>query len=109
MNKNHQMSNKIDTLIIRKDFKEDKKIDINIIKEEDGILINIHGIWNHKIIIPQDVIIDQHLLQIGEDSTIIHGIKINKIMHQPDTKDYDQKELILNGWIIINGMKKPGT
>ena len=89
--KNHQMWNHIDTLISRKDFKEYKNIDINITKEEDGILINIHGIWHHKTIIQQDIIIDQHLLQIGEASTMIHGIKGKKIMQQPNIKDYNQK------------------
>jgi hypothetical protein len=66
MKKNRQMLNHIETLIIRKDFKEEKKINIDIIKEEDGIIINIHGIWYHKTIIQQDIIIDRHLLQIGE-------------------------------------------
>jgi hypothetical protein len=33
-----------------KDFKEEKKIDIRIIKEEDGIRINIHGTMYHKMI-----------------------------------------------------------
>jgi hypothetical protein len=74
------MSNHIDTLIIRKYFKEDKKINIDIIIEEDGIIINIHGILHHKTIIQQDIIIDQHLLQIGEASTKIHGIKGKKSM-----------------------------
>jgi hypothetical protein len=60
-------------------------------------------------IIQQDIIIDQHLLQIGEGLTTIHGIKGNKIMQQPNTKDYVQKELILDGWIIINGRKKERT
>jgi hypothetical protein len=55
-----------------KDFKEDKKININIIKEEDEILVNIHGTRHHKTIIQQVIIIDQ---QIGEASTMIHGIK----------------------------------
>jgi hypothetical protein len=58
MKKKNRMSNHIDTLIIRKDFKEDKRINIKIIKEEDGIIINIHGIWHHKTIIQQDIIID---------------------------------------------------
>jgi hypothetical protein len=35
-------------LITRKYFKEDKKVDINIIKEEYGILVNIHGTRNQK-------------------------------------------------------------
>jgi hypothetical protein len=47
--------------------------------------------WNkhHKTIIQQDIIIDQQLLQIGEASTTIHGIKGKKIMQQLATKDYD--------------------
>jgi len=81
----------INTLITRKHVKEDKKTDINIIKEEDGILIYIHGIWHNKTIIQQDIIIGQHLLQIGEAPTMIHGIKGKKIMQQLDTKDYDWK------------------
>jgi hypothetical protein len=91
MNKNCQMSNHIDTLIIIKDFKEDKKINIDIVKEEYGIIINIHGLWNHKTIIQKDIIINQHLLQIGEASKTIHRIKGKKIMQQPNTKNYDQK------------------
>jgi hypothetical protein len=39
----------------------------------------------------------------------MHGIKGKKIMQHLATKDYDQKELILNGWIIINGKKKEVT
>jgi hypothetical protein len=58
----------------------EKKIDINIIKEKYGILFNIHGIWHHKNIILEDIIIDQHLIQIGDNSTMIHGIKGKKIM-----------------------------
>jgi hypothetical protein len=80
MKKKRQILNHIDTLIIWKVFKEDKEININIIKEEYGIIINIHGIWHQKTIIQQDIIIDQHLLQIGEASTTIHGIKGKKIM-----------------------------
>jgi hypothetical protein len=38
----------------------------------------------------------------------IHGIKGKKSMQQLATKDYDRKELILDGWIIINGNKKEG-
>jgi hypothetical protein len=38
-----------------------------------------------------------------------HGIKGNKIMQQLANKDYDRKEFILDGWIIINGKKKEGT
>jgi hypothetical protein len=90
-------------------FKEDKNINIKIIKEEYGIIINIHGIWHHETIIQQNSIMDQHLLQIGEASTTIHGIKGRKIIQQPNTKDYDRKELILDGWIIINGRNKEGT
>jgi hypothetical protein len=89
MNKNCKISNQIDTLIIMKYFKEDKKINIDIIKKEDGIIINIHGIWHQKTIIQQDIIIDKHLLQIGEASTTIHGIKGKRIMQQLDTKDYN--------------------
>jgi hypothetical protein len=89
MKKNRQMRNHIDTLIIIKYFKEDKNINISIIKEEDGILINIHGIWHEKTIIQQDIIVYQHLLQIGEASTTIHIIKGKKIMQQLATKDYE--------------------
>jgi hypothetical protein len=64
------------------------------------------NIWYHKTIIQQDIIIDQHLLQIREASTTIHEIKGNKIIQQLATKDYDRKELILDGWIIINGKEK---
>jgi hypothetical protein len=46
------------SLITRKYFKEEK-IDINIIKEEDGILINIHGTGRHKTTLQQDIIRDQ--------------------------------------------------
>ena len=87
--KNHQKWNHIDTLITKKHFKEDNKVNIDIIDKEDGIIINIHGIWNHKTIIQQDISIDQHLLQIGEASITIHGIKGKKIMKQITTKDYE--------------------
>ena len=60
----HQMWNLIDTLITEKNFKGDKKVDINIIEEEYGVLVNIRGTRNHKTIIPQDIIIDQQPLQI---------------------------------------------
>jgi hypothetical protein len=40
---------------------------------------------------------------------MIHGIKGNKIMKQLATKNYDRKELILDGWIIINGKKNEKT
>jgi hypothetical protein len=89
MKKSRQMSNHIDTLVIKKYFKEENNINIDIIDKEDGIIINIHGIWNHKTIIQQDISIDQHLLQIGEASITIHGIKGKKIMKQITTKDYD--------------------
>jgi hypothetical protein len=59
--------------------------------------------------IQQDIIIYQHLLQIVEASTTIHRIKGNKFMQQLATKDYDRKELILDGWIISNEKKKVGT
>jgi len=68
-------------------FQGKKKININIIKEEDGILINIDGIWHHKTIISEDIIRDQQPLQIGEATTKIHEIKGNKIMPQLDNKD----------------------
>jgi hypothetical protein len=45
---NHKMLNYIDTLITMKDLKEDNKDDINIIKEECGVLFNIHGTRHHK-------------------------------------------------------------
>ena len=44
----HQMWNRIDTLINKKHFKEYKKEDINIMKEEYGILIIIHGKMDHQ-------------------------------------------------------------
>jgi hypothetical protein len=65
-----------------KDFKEDKKIDINIIKEEDEMLINSHGTWHHKTTLQHIIIKYQQLLQIGEVTTTIHGIKGKKIMQQ---------------------------
>jgi hypothetical protein len=37
-----------DTLITTKYFKEDKKFDMSVIKEEDKIVINIHGTRHHK-------------------------------------------------------------
>jgi hypothetical protein len=43
MKENHHMWNHIDTLISNEVFKENKKIKIDIIKEEDGILVNIQG------------------------------------------------------------------
>jgi hypothetical protein len=103
------MSNHIDTFNIRKYFKEDQKININIIKEEYGRIINIHGIWYKKTTLQQDIIIDLHLLQIGESSTTIHGIKGKQIMQQLATKDYNKKYLIFDGWIIINGKKNERT
>jgi hypothetical protein len=30
-------------------------------------------------------------------------------MQQPTAKNYDKKELILDGWILINGNNKEGT
>ena len=56
-------------------------------KEEDGILVNIHGTRHHKTSLQQSIIKDQQPLQIGEDTTKIHRIKGNKIMQQLDTKD----------------------
>jgi hypothetical protein len=85
--KNQQKWNHIDTLITRKHFKEDKKVNINIMKEEDRILVSIHGIRHHKTILQEAVIKYQQPLQIGEATTKIHGIKGKKIMQQLDTKD----------------------
>jgi hypothetical protein len=62
-------------------------VDISIIKEEDGILINIHGTRHHKTTLQQDIIKDQQPLQIGEVTTTIHGIKGNKIVQQLANKD----------------------
>jgi hypothetical protein len=49
-------------------------------KEEDGILVNIHGTRDHQTTLQQAIIKDQQRLQIGEASTKIHGIKGNKII-----------------------------
>jgi hypothetical protein len=56
-------------------------------KEEYGILFNIHGTRDHQTTLQQDITRDQHRIQIGEASTKIHGIKGNKIIQQLDTKD----------------------
>ena len=56
-------------------------------KEEDGILVNIHGTRDHQTTLQQVIIRDQRQLQIGEASTKIHGIKGNKFIQQLDTKD----------------------
>jgi hypothetical protein len=56
-------------------------------KEEYGILVNIHGIRHCKTTLQQVIIRDQQPLQIGEATTKIHGIKGKKIMQQLDTKD----------------------
>jgi hypothetical protein len=72
---------------MRKDFKKDKKVDINIIKEEDGILVNIHGTRHHKTTLQQAIIRDQQPLQIEEVTTTTHGNKGKKIMQQLATKD----------------------
>ena len=70
----------MDTLIVtNKHFKEDNKDDINIMKEEDGILVNIHGTRNHQTSLQKSIIKDQQPLQIGEASTKMHGIKGNKL------------------------------
>ena len=55
-------------------------------KEEDGILVNIHGTRDHQINLQQAIIRDQQRLQIGEASTKIHGIKGKKNIQQLDTK-----------------------
>jgi hypothetical protein len=83
----HHIGNHIDTLISKEVFKEDKKIDINTINQEEGILINIHGTRHHKTSIQKDIIKDQQLLQIGEVTTTIHGMKGNKTMQQSTIKD----------------------
>ena len=87
MKENHQMWNHIDTLITKKDLKEDKKIDINIIKEDDGILINVHRTWHHKTTLQQVIIRDQQLLQIEEVASTIHGIKGKQLMQWLTIKD----------------------
>jgi hypothetical protein len=56
-------------------------------KEEDGILVNIHGTRNQETNLHEPIIRDQQRLQIGEASTKIHGIKGKKIIQQLDTKD----------------------
>ena len=56
-------------------------------KEEDGILVNIHGTRHHQTTLQQAIIKDQQQLQIGEASTKIHGIKENKMIQQLDTRD----------------------
>ena len=88
---NHQILNHINTLVTRKDFKEHKKVDINIMKEEAVILVNIHGTRNNQITLQQAIIRDQQPLQIGEASITIHGMKGKKIMQQLATKDYNWK------------------
>ena len=65
VNKNRQMWNRIDTLITKKHFKEDKKDSINIMKEEDGIPVNIHGTRHHQITLQKAIIGYQRPLQIG--------------------------------------------
>jgi hypothetical protein len=80
MKANRQMRNHNDTLIAKKVFKEDTKIDIDITKEEYGIINNIHGMGNQKTIIQHDITRDQQLQQIREATTTTHGIKGKKIM-----------------------------
>jgi hypothetical protein len=87
MKKNCQNWNHIDTLITGKPSKEDKKVAISIIKEEDEILVNIHGTRHHQTTLQQVIIKDQQPPQIGEASTTIHGINGKKVMLQLDTKD----------------------
>jgi hypothetical protein len=62
-------------------------VDINIKKEEDGFLINIHGTRNQKITLQQSIIRDQQPLQNGKVTTTIHGIKGKKNMQKIATKD----------------------
>jgi hypothetical protein len=61
--------------VTNKHFKEDKKEYINIMKEEDGILVNIHGTRHHQSTLQQAIIRDQQSLQIGESSTKIHTMR----------------------------------
>ena len=49
-------------------------------KEEDGILFNIHGTRDHQTTLQQTIMRDQQRIQIGKDSTKIYGIKGNKII-----------------------------
>jgi hypothetical protein len=56
-------------------------------KEEDGILFNIHGTRDHQTTLQQTIMRDQQRIQIGKASTKIYGIKGNKIIQQLDTKD----------------------
>jgi hypothetical protein len=56
-------------------------------KEDDEILVNIHGTRDHLTTLQQAIIRDQQQLQMGEGSTKIHGIKGNKITQQLETKD----------------------
>jgi hypothetical protein len=58
-----------------------------------------------KKIVQQYIIIEQNLLQIGEASTTIHGIKGNKIMQQLSTKDYEKKRIDF-GWMDHYKMKE---
>jgi hypothetical protein len=56
-------------------------------KEEDGVLVNIHGTRHHKTTLQQAIIRDEQPLLIGEATTKIHGTKGKKILQQLDTKD----------------------
>jgi hypothetical protein len=56
----------MEKIITKKDLKEENNININIIKEEYGTLINILGAGNHKTIFQQATFGAQQLLQIGE-------------------------------------------
>jgi hypothetical protein len=98
--KNHQKWNHIDTLITRKNFKEEKKVDINIMKEEDGILLNIHGTRHHKNTLQQDIIRDRQPLRIGEAlsfcfrlQTYTHGNK------KPSSRLIGRNEMKQNNYL----------
>ena len=56
-------------------------------KEEDGILVNIHETRDQQTTLQQATIRDQQRLQIGEASTKIHRIKGKEIIQQLETKD----------------------
>jgi len=60
---------------------------INIMKEEDRIINNIHGIGHHITIIHTDIIKEQNIQQIGEVMTTTHGIKGKKTLQLSTIKD----------------------
>jgi hypothetical protein len=50
MNGNDQIWNDIDTLVTKTYGKKDNKIDINITKEEDGVIIFFNGVGHQGTI-----------------------------------------------------------